>query len=188
MTMKNTNSISGFLVVLMPEYAEIPFPENVINFKYEGIGRVPLYYLPEQPTDYPAESAAMDAYVFGDYKDLKTNLIPTLDKATELLVLFSESPRRFEIILCCEGPESAAIRQVAEQRTIEELGYDVAIIESIVDDFCHSDWAKEFLARLNQHGLFSSREDAEEYLRQYVEHEEYDWDCPYRIIYIVRVK
>ena len=170
----------GFLVV---RATDLLFPTGPAN--YQGIDRVPPYYL-----DRSQNAAAMDFYVLGDCKDRETNLIPSFDAARKLATRLSQGGARYEVICCCEGPKSPALAAVPED-TVEHLGYDVAGVRgdywSIVGDFPSSPWADGFRSRLNEHGLFSLRADADEYLRQYTERREPDSNAAFDVVYVARV-
>jgi hypothetical protein len=84
------NRSEGYLVVLK-NVADAGYTES---FGYKGIDRLPPY-----PTDEETEAEALDAYVFGDFKN-EDGLIPTLEAARILLKQFSGSLRKFEIIFC----------------------------------------------------------------------------------------
>jgi hypothetical protein len=164
----------GFLVVEVRRLGD----------RYEGLGRVPPW-----PPDLPQEEDAMRDYVFSpDVKEEETNLIPSLDKAQKLHARLSQSGRSFEIIFCCHGPDSPDLTRLGGAAW-QNLGYDIAggAYWSIVDDFCRSEWARPFQQKLNEHGLFETRSDAQEYLKQYIAHGEEDPDSTWDLIYIVRV-
>ena len=174
---------TGFLVVLPePEFrGEVG---RSINPRYSGVDRVPTY-----PSKYREESTAIDEYVFGDFKDMESNVIPSLPKALDLLKMFSASPRTFEVIFCCDGPDAESLQRLNKDKIVH-LGYDVAVVTgdgwSIVDDFSGSEWAAHFAERLNQNGLFAARSDAESYLREYRRHSEPDHDMDFDVVYVVR--
>ena len=177
------NTPTGFIVVLdQPE--ERGEVGKSVNPRYSGVDRVPSY-----PSDYGEESDAIDKYVFGDFKDTESNVIVSLDEALELLRMFSASPRHYEIIFCCDGPESVALRELGREKIVC-LGYDIATTRgdgwSIVGDFCAGEWAARFAERLNEHGLFNTRSDAESYLREYKRHRGPDHDMPFCIVYVAR--
>jgi hypothetical protein len=180
-------SPGGFLVVLLDgEY------HNPRNPRYLGVDRVPAQPFPGGELDYPEEAAAMDAYVFGDYKDIESNVIPDYDRARELLEAFSSSRRAFELLMVCSGPEDPIRTRCGEAASQTPLGYDVASVSgdcwSIVEDIPESDWARPYLARLSDAGLLPSRQIAERYLEEYRQHKEPDWDSvPFEIVYLVRV-
>ncbi|GIW91995.1 MAG: hypothetical protein KatS3mg110_0036 [Pirellulaceae bacterium] len=189
--MNATKELRGYLVVL-------PYSENRLLTAdgltwdvdtYQGAGRVPAYHVESQGSPYPEEREAIDAYVFGDFKDYETNLIPTYEKAVELLQMFSRSPRRYEIIFCCSD-ETDAKNVSLPGAQLERLGYDVACLDgywSIVLDMPYSDWALPFRKLLNSNGLFDRKEDALEYRRQYIERREHDWEFGFDIIFVARV-
>jgi hypothetical protein len=176
------NALSaGFLVVLAPGTGTYDTPRV-----YEGVDRVPGY-----PGDTDEETIALDFYVFGDCKDPRTNLIPSVDTAKDLSARLSVTGRKYEVILCCEGPDSESL--LALPRTcVEHLGFDVAAIQadywSIVDDFSKSPWAERFRACLNEHGLLGSERDAAQYLREYKHRNEPDSDSPLEVVYVARIR
>lgn len=183
-----TDSISrnGFLVVLSrSQYTEVPV--STTNPRYSGIDRVPPY-----PSEYDEENSVLESYVFGEYKDEKSNLIPTFMRALELHHALSRvSKRSFEIILVCSGPDSELIASHIEV-VDQQLGFDIASVQSdywsIVDDFSKSKWAFRYKSTLNEFGLFSERGDAEEYLNEYRSRQEPDKDSPFEIFYVVQIK
>lgn len=179
----------GFLVVLQvpewPEYVAPGLPDN-----YRGVCRTPPAPHPGETPEYPEEAEAFEADMLEDYNDDETGLIPSYERAVELYRLFSRSPRAYEIVYCCEGPEGLADLP-ADRVEAEVLGYDVAVMPgdlwSIVLDVPSSDWTAPFRARLNQYWLFDNREDAEKYLQRYREEEEHDWDLPFQVVLVSRV-
>lgn len=180
---------NGFLVVLeIKEYLDwTGLPPNPL---YKGVDRLPAAPIPGDPPLFAEEAEALDAYVFGDFKDFDTNLIPTYQKAVELLQMFERSPRQYEIIYCC-GDEKDLEELSQQEFRIEALGYDVASVTgdcwSIVDDMPDSPWAEPFRTRLNAHGLFPNKEDAEQYLQEYQDRREPDWDAELRVVFVARV-
>lgn len=177
----NDKSLFGFLVVLSePEYL------NPRNPRYFGVDAIPA-----SPSGIPEEAEALDRYVFGHYKDPETNVIPTYEKARELLDALSSSPRRFEIIFCGTGPDDPALHALTTLIR-QDLGYDVAGISgdcwSIVDDIPESDWAKPYIAILNESGLFPTRSNAERYLGEYRENQETDFDSNFNVVFVARIK
>ena len=189
--MSDQKELRGFLVVLQ-EQEYPPWVTRRAMPTYKGVYRIPAAPTPGEPAEIPEEAEALDAYVFGDFKDCDTNLIPAYDKAVKLLGMFSRSPRRYEIIFCCtHGEEEQLERLASESLSVQPLGYDVAGVEgdywSIVDDMPESPWAEPFRARLNGHGLFSNKEDAEQYLRAYQNRGEPDWDAGLRVVFVARV-
>lgn len=177
----NTNC-EGYLVVLrVPEYQS----DNRANPKYSGVNRVPAY-----PSNYPQEEAALEEYFFGNTKSIESNLIPEFLVAVQLMNKLVGSPREFEVLLCCTGPESELYLSFRPDQIIG-LGYDVAAISgdgwSIVSDFAMGDWSEPFLHRLNEFGLFNSRDEALNYLRMYRNRSEPDADMPFEIVYVARV-
>ncbi len=172
--------VSGFLVVLEPKVSR-----NTGKL-YAGVGRVPPY-----PSNEPAQEPAMDEYVFGGVKDPDTNMIPSLGAAVRLCNMLNCGSRRFEIIYCRDGDQPFP-RSELEIETAEPLGYDIATVRteywSIVDDISPSDWAIPYRRLLNSSGLFYSRTDAEDYLRDYRAHKEWDADFPFEVVEVIRIK
>lgn len=176
---------TGFLVVRSVEPA-CGREDGSLRSRYHGVDRVPPW-----PTDDESEQDAVEQYVFGDYKDDSTNLIPSLEAAARLQRSLSTSKYNYEILFCCE--DSQNVRTITERGVdIEHLGYDVAGLcgdyWSIVADFSQSDWATRFREGLNEFGLFSRRTDAEAYLREYCDQLEPDSDSPFDVIYVVRLR
>lgn len=172
--------LSGFLVVLSRDKAA-----EGHGFTYQGVNRVPGY-----PGNSADETSALDFYVFGDCKDPATNLIPSMEVARELLARLLRTGRKYELLVCCEGPNSEWLANLPAHA--EHLGFDVAAIQadywSIVDDFSPSDWALQFRERLNEHGLFREAKEAEEYLREYKHRNEPDADSPLEVVYAARLR
>lgn len=157
-----------------------------LRLRYKGVDRVSPY-----PSDDKNEQAIVEQYVFGDYKDDATNLIPSFDAAVRLQrSLSSSSKHRYDILFCCEDSKGA---QGIEERGmhVEPLGYDLAAIWgdywSIVADFSPSDWADRFRSCLNEFGLFTRKEDAEAYLRESRDHRGPDSESPFDVVYVSRV-
>ena len=174
---------SGFLVVLAAT-KDI----NTRNPKYVGVDRIPEY-----PSKFSEEEAALDDYVFGDYKNIDTNLIPDYSKAYELWQRLAISRRQYEILMCCSGPsDPLAISIPAAAASVVPLGYDVAAIQSdcwsIVDDFASGSWAERYRTLLNEYGLFDARENAERYLKEYQAHGEPDNDAGFAILFVLSVR
>jgi hypothetical protein len=176
---------TGYLVVRCIE----PFPlgaDGSLRLRYLGVDRLPAH-----PSDDENERDALEEYVFGGIKNDVTNLIPSLDAAVRLQRLFAASKHGYEILFCSEGPRAAQSNQEHEVPT-EQLGYDVAAIRgdywSIVADLSSSDWAARFRSSLNAFGLFARRDDAEAYLREYLDHDEPDSDSPFEVVYVTRVR
>jgi hypothetical protein len=174
----------GFLVVRSVELAS-RHADRSLRSAYHGVDRVPPW-----PADDESERDAIEQYVFGDYKDDATNLIPSFDAAAKLQRLLSSSERSYDILFCCEDPQG--VRNITQRGVdIEHLGYDVAGISgdywSIVADLSRNDWASRFRKSLNEFGLFSRKADAEAYLREYRDRREPDSDSPFDVVYVVRV-
>jgi hypothetical protein len=175
-----TTIATGFLVVLTR-------PDGVTQKKpnYMGVNRIPAY-----PSKHPEEGQGMDDYVFGGFKDYDTNLIPTFERARELMGRLSHSPRAFEIIMCSADavPEEQGRSLVGPTHRVVPLGYDVANLHadywSIVEDFALGPWSREYLPRLNDSGLFVDHQSAVDYLTGYREHDEVDADSPFDIVFV----
>lgn len=175
---------TGFLVALkVPE--DRGERQIRLNPSYSGVDRVPVY-----ESSFPEEQAAIEEYIFGNIKSEETNLIPDLPTALRLWKSLWPSPRPYELLLCCEGPAEPRI-DALDPKDVEGLGYDVALVTgdcwSIVGDFAEGDWADAFLVRLNRHGLFADRADAEAYLQEYREHDEADADMDFDVVYVARL-
>lgn len=172
---------AGYLVVLPPRGGA-----GALDGGYEGVDRVPAY-----PGDTAEETQVLDSYVFGDYKDSRTNLIPSLEAAEDLSARLSRTGREYEVLVCCEGPESELVRSVEPAR-VEHLGFDVAAVQadywSIVDDFSTSPWTEQLRSGLNEHGLFQTERDAARYLREYKRRNEPDSDSPLEVVYVARIR
>lgn len=170
---------SGFLVVLKPKLS----PSS--GKLYAGVYRVPYY-----PTEIPGEEAAMDEYVFGDFKDLDTNLIPSLQAAIRLCRELSLGGRQFEIIYC-RDPMLPLPSCLIKNASIDHLGYDVAGIDgdywSIVYDFSKNNWSLSHKSKLNKNGLFYNKHDAQMYLDAYIKNCDYYWDSNQCVIEIIRI-
>jgi hypothetical protein len=145
-------------------------PEDALqwNRKYRGIYRVPAC-----PPPHVQEREAMERYVFDPaVKSRDTWMIPTLDKAWELLAMLGNSPRKFEIIYCeavCGDAERRPEHSNSAKANYELLGFDVATTEgefwSIVADFPPQ--LQMFAPQLNAYGLFDSEALAAAFLREY---------------------
>lgn len=172
--------LSGFLVALEPKLSR-----NTGKL-YAGVGRVPPY-----PSQHAAEVTAMDDYVFGDVKDIDTNVIPSLEAAIVLCAKLSSGGRRFEILYCRDGQQPIPVSG-SEMRRVEHLGYDVATVRSegwsIVDDISVRDWAASFRQVLNANGLFPKKVDAEAYLRAYRLNGDPDANFQFDIVEVMRVE
>jgi hypothetical protein len=132
----------------------------------------------------------MDEYVLGDIKDAETNLIPSRREALRLQKTLKESGERFDVIYCRNTSDSLRGTDLQMQNS-EWLGYDVAAIRgdywSIVDDFSPEEWATSFRRGLNDHGLFSEKSDAEQYLREYRARDDADADAPFEVVEVARI-
>jgi len=176
------NVSTGFLVVMvLPEY------HNNRNRRYRGVDRMPEY-----PSTYIEEAYAIDEYVFGDFKDKDTNLIPTFDRAVKLYRLFNSSSRAFEIIFCSPTPDNAQDCKLGTGADLEMLGFDVAGTSgdcwSIVQDIPGSDWTLKYLAALNPNGLFTSHVIASDYLGEYKLRREADFDSDLDVVHVATVR
>src|SRR2546425_8550530 len=149
----------GYLVVLA-EPTE--FLEGSKNINYRGIDRLPPY-----PSKFPEEGQAIEEYVFGEYKS-EEGVIPSLEKAKELLALFRDSPRLYEIIYY-ETLDEAGLANKSGKG--EFLGFDVALSKgdrwSILADFPEHPAMDRWASRVNDHGLFDSVDLAEGFLSDY---------------------
>lgn len=177
---------AGFLVVrsVDPDRAG---DKGFRHSRYSGVDRVPPY-----PADDENEQHSVEDYVFGDYKDEATNLIPSFDSALRLHCALSSGGHKYEIVFCCEDSDSDAVHRIERNGLkIEHLGYDVANLRgdywSIVGDFSRSAWASHFRGGINEFGLFRRRADAEAYLKEYRDRGEPDSDSSFDVVYVVRV-
>src|SRR5262245_30303775 len=107
---------------------------------YAGVARMPYYH----PSDDVREERAIDEYVFGDFKDDDSNLIPSLEAAVKLCRMLRSGGRRFEIIYCRNAEQPVPLSRV-EIANVESLGYDVADVRwtyySIEEVFSIGNWA-----------------------------------------------
>jgi hypothetical protein len=165
--------------------SDVPNPRNP---SYSGVNRIPAY-----PSDFQEENPVLDDYVFGCYKNEKSNLIDNYGKARELLERLHCSSRNFEIIGWCHESDKAVLHSlVPPANTVTHLGADVAVINgdywSIVDDIPSSPWATSYVTLLNNYGLLPSESIALKYLREYRKHAEADWDCDFEVGTVVRIE
>jgi hypothetical protein len=58
---------------------------------------------------------------------------------------------------------------------------------SIVGDYSAGEWAKSYVESLNKNGLFKTRGDARQYLKEYLDHQEADWDTPFEVVFVARI-
>jgi hypothetical protein len=177
---------SGFLIVL-----EKSGESHLLNPRYVGVDRLPPYYLGDELlTQYPEEAQAVDDYVFGNYKDDYT-VIADYSKALELYRRFSVAQRKYELLFCGSGPDDPLLLSLRDLTTNVPLGYDISGIGgdswSIVGDFSSSDWAGPYLAQLNDNGLFNSRDDALQYLKEYCEQKEPDSEDTFKVVFVVQI-
>jgi len=167
--------MNGYLVVLA---SKSRYLQNPLNTKYKGVDRLPPY-----SPNIQEDKQALDAYVFGDFKD-DTGVIPQYDKAKQLLDLFGESRHKFEIIYC----ESVSAAGVTSNRKgdLRFLGHDVAAsgggFWSIVGDFPVEKEMRHFLEALNESGLFNASSDAEAFLQEYCTRKLADYDSALEIL------
>ncbi len=178
---------TGFLVVLV-DAGEL----CAENPKYAGVDRLPPFNVEPYSTHFPEETGPLEDYVFGDYKDCESGLIPSYDKALDLWKRFGVSRRAYEILFCCAGPDNPALERIDPVSAAAiPLGYDVAGLGgdccSIVGDFTIREWARPYVPALNNFGLFPSRDVAEKYLADYREHREGDWDSHFDVTFASRV-
>ncbi len=171
----------GYLVLLVEdEPGEAPRP----NAKYQGVDR-----LPPNPTVFPDEVEALDEYVYGDYKEEDSSLIPTLHRARELLTMFDDASRDFELVYC-EADDF--VNELQAGADYELLGYDVAGVSgdcwSIVADFTAEPGFEEQSSKLNNFGLFDHAHDAEKYFRDYKAAKLPDYDCGFSVCKVWRVR
>jgi len=163
-----------FLVVLANR---ADYLRNSPNTHYRGVNRVAPYspYIDE-------DRAALEAYVFGPYKD-DNNLIPTEDVAKELLRQFAGSKKQLEIIYCEVLDEERGIVSMPHFRF---GGYDVAALEggywSIVGDFPAAQTMRKYLSILNDVGLFDDHKTAQVFLNDYCNKKLPDYDSPMSIV------
>jgi hypothetical protein len=153
---------------------------------YAGVDRVPTY-----PPDDATESPAVDRYVFDErFKSEEWNLIPTVDRALELLRLFPDRPGHYEVLFACHAPGDCSELERRDFR-LEHLGYDVALITgdcwSIAADMPPDEWTRPHREATNAVRLFRERADAEAYLHEYVARDEADADVEFHVVYVVRV-
>ena len=171
----------GFLVVLRS-------PDDIKrspNRRYRGVDRTP----PWSQEKY--EQGFNDPYVFGDYTQ-KGGLVPTLELAERIQNRFTEvgSSPELEIIYVrfCEP----TVRWPTQLPGFTFLGYDVAGIEgpfwSMVKDFPLDPAANDFLALLNENGLFNSVKDGSAYLETYCSQKWPDYDLPVTVCEVYFVK
>jgi len=179
---KNTAAPLGYVVALVR-----PENRNIKNPQYCGIDR-----LPEYPSRVEQESQALDQYVFGDYKDLNSNLIPTFVKALKLWTDFSVSTRDFEILLCSTGAIESEISGISQHAKLEPMGFDIAGVTgdywSIVNDIPGCEWSRKYAKEINEFGLFNTYDIANSFLGDYIRHGEPDNDSDFSIVFVSRVR
>lgn len=157
------------------------------NPHYKGVALIPPY-----PSDDIFEQEPLDRYVFGDFKDKDTNLIPSYERAKTLCTWLNELSKKYlyEIVLCCDSFENLKGHNLPMGCT-ESRGYDIATIRgdywSIVEDMPADPWTTQYKVLLNQNGLFTDRAEAVNYLSEYKERGAPDCDMPLDIIYIAKV-
>ncbi|PYU98883.1 MAG: hypothetical protein DMG26_17605 [Acidobacteria bacterium] len=121
------------------------------------------------------------------YTDDK-GLIPTLERAQEALNIYAEiqPAESLEIIYgrVCEDAEDVA-QPEGVPRGARYLGIDVAApwsaFWSIVGDFGPEPPVQSFLTKLNEHGLFSSKDEAQALLSVYRAEKLPDYESPLAI-------
>jgi len=171
--------VSGYEVVL--RHVTDVFPA-IMHTGYRGVFRQIQW-----PAPLEEEAAGVEASIFGDYSDPKTGFIPSLEKAKQLLEIFSASPRPFEIIHCEVVDAGSGDRDATHDALC--LGFDVANPGdrwSIVADYpfepeSHEPRMKEYWEALNQNGLFNSSREARAYLNRSRELEMEDLDAPFEV-------
>jgi hypothetical protein len=151
------------------------------NPRYAGIGLVPSV-----PSGLAEESAVLDEYVFGDYKDSDSNLIPAFARAVELLSQLKRSPRIFSLVTWSSGPDDPFLKAaVPRSASLVHRGFDVANVAtdcwSIVQDLPVGEWVARHSSSLNEFGLFPDHRVAAQYLDEYRRRREADWDCAFQI-------
>ena len=174
--------LEGFLVV-RKRLSKVEY--NPLNPLYMGVMRIP-------PMSYPPESMSdtMWKYVFEGVTKEETNLIDDIGKAREILEGLEKEGEEVEVIYVTENPEVGGYCRLKEGK--EGLGWDVAGVMgdywSIVSDISDQEWARRFRSLLNRHGLFQEKKIAIEYLDQYRKNREADWDSPFDVVFVARVK
>lgn len=122
----------------------------------------------------------MDQYVFEARYSDDNGFIPELRDARELLRLFAQSPRQFEIIYC-EAVESE-MPVTGPGLSSRFLGFDAGDpLYSIVGDFPPDREMHHFFEALNENGLFDQRENARRYRDEYNRLRLADWSEDYRV-------
>ena len=141
-------------------------PEDISrsgNPRYEGLYRSPHW------SQEKFEQGFDDPYVFGDSTN-EAGLVRSLELARQVQHRFAqiESPEMLEIIYARTRERTSV--PPSPGPGLGFLGFDVACYApfwSIVADWPSDARAEDFAAQLNQHGLFESIEDAQEYLDVY---------------------
>lgn len=174
------SDIRGFLVVL--EKAEDL--SDSLNTRYKGMYRIP----PTDPSKFKEERLALEAYVFGDFKN-DGGFIPSREKARRILEFFRGSPRTFHIIYC---ETVGNPNEPRDKNKFNFLGFDIAGFDgdfwSPVGDFPTERLMQKFLPRLNEAGLFDSPEEAAAFLRQYRSRKLADYEIPLCIFKVHHVE
>lgn len=148
---------------------------NPLNPRYGGLARVVPWSQEE------VEQGFDDPYVFGDFSDA-TGLIPTRGAAQAVV-------RRFIAVHRAGDLDRVYVQQTGEEKTVTStaagiafLGFDVAgpasPFWSIVVDFPDDAAMRPYLQWLNEHGLFSSADEAAAYLTAYRAFQIPDHDLP----------
>jgi hypothetical protein len=177
--MSNYKNVTGFLVVL----SEPTWPKGhePMNPRYKGADRLPPF-----PSEHAEESEAINEYVFGPYKDLDTTAITDITRARELLRLFGNSPRQYELIYVSNSHEAPP----ADASPVR-LGYDVTNsggdFYSLVGDFPDRGFDR-FQCELNQFGLFCERTAADNFLAAYRHTDRPDRNDCYSVFEVWSVK
>ncbi len=175
--------LEGFLVV-RKHLSKVE--SNPLNPFYQGVMRIP-------PLSNPLESMSdtMWEYLLGETIKEETNLIEDAGKAKEIFLGLKKEGEDVEVVYVTENPEEGGYCQLGEEEK-EGLGWDVAGVRgdywSIVSDISDREWAKRFRSLLNRHGLFQEKKIAIEYLDQYRKNREADWDSPFDVVFVARVK
>lgn len=92
-------------------------------------------------------------------------------------------------MIYCDSEEPQPI--IAENVKTTCYGYDVSSLTadnwSVVGDFSRSPWATKYLSMLNENGLFSMRDTAEQYLHDYRTNDDWDADSPFVVVRVEKV-
>jgi len=156
----------GYLVIqITPNDRAFGKPPSVSG--YRGV-----HWLPPFSVDEFVPGTAADDYVFGDYVDETSGLIPDFSKAYDLLKrLQRERPRPYEILYCRTGHDMGK-GDLPAYPPMKFYGYDVAGITgdkwSVLYVFPSGAWAATYRTKLNDFGLFPQKKTAERFLEEYV--------------------